>query len=73
MLCLLVFRVQTLMRELLKKFPANFRLEKVVEFLRQKEHMDKPLAEAGLVVSGRDVAIVREGELVSVRSLVKAA
>ena len=43
-------------------------LKKVVDFLRQSEHMEKPLSEARLVVSGRDVAIVREGELVSVLS-----
>jgi len=43
-------------------------LKKVVKFLRQKEHMKKPLSEARLVVSGRDVAIVRKGELVSVLS-----
>ena len=43
-------------------------LKKVVDFLRQSEHMEKPLSEARLVVSGRDVAIVRKGELVSVLS-----
>lgn len=43
-------------------------LKKVVDFLRQSEHMEKPLSEARLVVSGCDVAIVREGELVSVLS-----
>ena len=43
-------------------------LKKVVDFLRRTEHMDKPLSEARLVVSGRDVAIVRKGELVSALS-----
>ncbi|HLH36202.1 MAG TPA: MerR family transcriptional regulator [Alloacidobacterium sp.] len=43
-------------------------LKKVVEFLRHDESMNKPLAEARLIVSGRDVAMVREGELVSVLS-----
>lgn len=43
-------------------------LKKVVEFLRKSEHMDNPLSEARLVVSGRDVAIVHEGELVSALS-----
>ena len=43
-------------------------LKKVVEFLRQTEHIKKPLSEARLVVSGRDVAIVREGELFSTLS-----
>jgi hypothetical protein len=39
-----------------------------VDFLRHDENMNKPLAEARLIVSGRDVAMVREGELVSVLS-----
>jgi DNA-binding transcriptional MerR regulator len=43
-------------------------LKKVIEFLRKSEHMDKPLSEARLVVNGRDVAIVRKGELVSALS-----
>lgn len=43
-------------------------LKKIVQFLRQKEHMEKPLLEARLLVSGHDVAIVREGELVSLLS-----
>jgi DNA-binding transcriptional MerR regulator len=54
--------------ELRKSGVTTSSLKKVVEFLRQHEHMDKPLSEARLVVSGRDVAIVREGELVSVLS-----
>ncbi len=43
-------------------------LKKVVDFLRCDENMNKPLSEARLIVSGRDVAMVREGELVSVLS-----
>ena len=43
-------------------------LKKVVDFLRKAEHLDKPLSEARLVVSGRDVAVVREGDLVSALS-----
>ena len=43
-------------------------LKKVVDFLRHEANMDKPLSEARLIVSGRDVAMVREGELVSVLS-----
>lgn len=43
-------------------------LKKLVDFLRNSQHMDSPLAEARLVVSGQDVAVVREGELVSVLS-----
>ena len=34
-------------------------LERVVQFVRQNEGIEKPLAEARLVVSGRDVLIVR--------------
>lgn len=36
-------------------------LKKVVQFLREHEGMEKPLAEARLVVSGRDVLVVRNG------------
>jgi DNA-binding transcriptional MerR regulator len=44
-------------------------LEKVVQFLRKNEGMEKPLAEARLVVSGRDVLVVKsEHELVSALS-----
>lgn len=43
-------------------------LKRVVDFLRRSEHMEKPLSESRLVVRGRDVAIVRKGELVSVLS-----
>lgn len=54
--------------ELRKSGVTTSSLKKIVQFLRQKENMEKPLSEARLVVSGRDVAIVREGELVSVLS-----
>jgi DNA-binding transcriptional MerR regulator len=40
-------------------------LKKVVKFLREDEQMETPLSEARLVVTGRDVAIIREGDLVS--------
>jgi DNA-binding transcriptional MerR regulator len=43
-------------------------LKRVVDFLRRTEHMDKPLSEARLVVTGHDVALVRKGELVSALS-----
>ena len=43
-------------------------LKKIVEFLRNSENIDKPLSEAHLVVNGRDVALVREGEFVSALS-----
>ena len=54
--------------ELRKSGVTTSSIKKVVEFLRETEHMNKPLSEARLVVRGRDVAIVREGELVSVLS-----
>jgi DNA-binding transcriptional MerR regulator len=54
--------------ELRKSGVTTSSLKKVVEFLRHHEHMDKPLSEARLVVSGRDVVIVHEGELISVLS-----
>jgi DNA-binding transcriptional MerR regulator len=54
--------------ELRKSGVTTSSLKKVVNFLRKTEHMNKPLSEARLVVSGRDVAMVREGELVSVLS-----
>lgn len=54
--------------ELRKSGVTTSSIKKVVEFLRENEHMNKPLSEARLVVRGRDVAIVREGELVSVLS-----
>jgi DNA-binding transcriptional MerR regulator len=44
-------------------------LEKVVQFLHNTEGMDHPLAEARLIVSGRDVVVVKgDRELMSVLS-----
>lgn len=43
-------------------------LKKVIDFLRRNEHLGKPLSDARLVITGRDVDIVREGELVSLLS-----
>jgi hypothetical protein len=43
-------------------------LKKIVSFLREHARMEKPLSEARLVVTGRDVAIVHKGEVVSVLS-----
>ena len=54
--------------ELRKSGVTTSALKKIVKFLRQNEQMDKPLSQARLVVRGHDVAIVREGELVSVLS-----
>jgi DNA-binding transcriptional MerR regulator len=54
--------------ELRRSGVSTVSLKKVVNFLRQHEQMEKPLSEARLVVTGRDVAIVRQGELVSVLS-----
>jgi DNA-binding transcriptional MerR regulator len=54
--------------ELRKSGVKTSSLKKVIEFLHKNEHMEKPLSEARLVFTGRDVAIVREGELVSVLS-----
>jgi DNA-binding transcriptional MerR regulator len=54
--------------ELRKSGVTTSSLQKAVEFLRRNEHMEKPLSEARLVVSGHDVAIVRQGELASVLS-----
>ena len=54
--------------ELRKSGVSTSSLKRIVKFLRQSEHMAKPLSQARLVVRGRDVAIVREGELVSVLS-----
>jgi len=54
--------------ELRKSGITTSSLKKLIEFLRQNEHIDKPLSEARLVVNGRDVIIVREGELVSALS-----
>ena len=41
-------------------------LKKIVTFLREHERVEKPLSEARLVVTGRDVAFVHKGEVVSV-------
>lgn len=54
--------------ELRKSGVTTSSLKKVVNFLRETQHMHKPLSEARLVVSGHDVAMVCEGELVSVLS-----
>lgn len=54
--------------ELRKSGVTTSSLKKVIEFLRQQAHLQKPLSEARLVVTGRDVAIVEKGELVSVLS-----
>jgi DNA-binding transcriptional MerR regulator len=54
--------------ELRKSGVTTPSLKKVVKFLREDEQMETPLSEARLVVTGRDVAIVRAGELVSVLS-----
>lgn len=54
--------------ELRKSGVTTSSLKKVIEFLRQQSHMQKPLSEARLVVTGRDVAIVEKGELVSALS-----
>ncbi len=52
--------------ELRKSGVTTASLKKVVQFLRENEGMEKPLAEAQLVVSGRDVLVVRnEQDLVS--------
>lgn len=52
--------------ELRKSGVTTSSLKKVVAFLRREAHMDKPLSEARLIVTSRDVAIVEKGELVSV-------
>jgi len=54
--------------ELRKSGVRTSSLKKIVNFLRRSEHMDQPLSQARLIVSGHDVAVVREGELVSVLS-----
>jgi DNA-binding transcriptional MerR regulator len=54
--------------ELRKSGVTTSSIKKVVDYLRHNEHLEKPLSEARLVVSGHDVAIVREGELMSVLS-----
>jgi DNA-binding transcriptional MerR regulator len=54
--------------ELRKSGISSSSLKKIIDFLCQSEQMERPLSEARLVVTGRDVAIVREGELISVLS-----
>lgn len=54
--------------ELRKSGISTSSLRKVVDFLRQREHMEKPLAEARLVITGGDIVIVNQGELTSVLS-----
>lgn len=54
--------------ELRKSGVRTSSLQNVVEYLRQRAHMEKPLSEARLVVTGHDVAVVEKGELVSVLS-----
>lgn len=54
--------------ELRKSGVSTSSLKKIVKFLRQNEHLSQPLSQARLIVRGHDVAIVREGELVSVLS-----
>lgn len=52
--------------ELRKSGVTTSSLKKIVEFLHEREQMQKPLSEARLVVKGSDVAIVHKGELTSV-------
>jgi DNA-binding transcriptional MerR regulator len=54
----------------LRKAGINTRsLKKVVDFLRENEGLENPLAEARLVVSGRDVILVKnKQQLISVLS-----
>ncbi|MBZ5490322.1 MAG: MerR family transcriptional regulator [Acidobacteriia bacterium] len=54
--------------ELRKSGVTTSSLKKVVKFLHEDEEIEKPLSEVRLVVTGGDVAIVREGELISVLS-----
>ena len=55
--------------ELRKAGVTTRSLKKVVQFVRENEGIDQPLAEARLVVSGRDVLVVRNrGQLVSALS-----
>ena len=48
--------------ELRKAGITTHSLAKVVQFVRENEGLEKPLAEARLVVSGRDVLVVRNGQ-----------
>jgi DNA-binding transcriptional MerR regulator len=55
--------------ELRKSGVTTRSLRRVIEFLRQNESMEAPLAEARLVVTGRDVVLVKnQQELVSTLS-----
>jgi DNA-binding transcriptional MerR regulator len=55
--------------ELRKAGVTTSSLKKVIQFLRENEGLDKPLVNARLVVSGRDVLVVRNSnELVSALS-----
>ena len=54
--------------ELRKSGITTASLKKVVKFLRENENRAEPLSAARLVVTGHDVAIVSEGDLVSVLS-----
>lgn len=48
--------------ELRKAGVTTRSLKKIVQFIRENERIDQPLAEARLVVSGRDVLLVRNRE-----------
>lgn len=48
--------------ELRKAGVTTRSIEKVVQFVRENEGLEKPLSEARLVVSGRDVLVVRNGQ-----------
>ena len=55
--------------ELRKAGVTTSSLKKVVQFLRENEGLDQPLANARLVVSGRDVLVVKNSnELISALS-----
>ncbi len=54
--------------ELRKSGVTTSSLQKMIKFLREQADIKEPLSEARLVVTGRDVAIVEKGELVSVLS-----
>lgn len=48
--------------ELRKAGVTTRSIEKVVHFVRENENLQKPLSEARLLVSGRDVLVVRNGQ-----------
>jgi DNA-binding transcriptional MerR regulator len=48
--------------ELRKAGVTTRSIEKVVQFVRENEGLEKPLSEARLLVSGRDVLVVRNGQ-----------